>query len=313
MGHDWIRIGYVCCVLLLVFLVFPSSPLSDRTVDGDGRYEHTVEPVGSEAYQERLDEITGPDGNASDLRQRSYANLSPAAREIFDRTLENEPSSDGAYAYTPTLCRDDAVACPYRDRGDLPPEFSYEPDAPPADSAIVVHTADGTYLYSTGAATMVKTDGGFEEPIAILGVLFVLPYILFVGALESTSTRRGRWKAAALLATPIVLVPFAMRVANLPIVAGIGMAGVLLLAAPLQVLSVPREPDRWFRVGAVVAGVAGALAMALIPYADVYLWPRTASVGPGLIAIGILWVAGPVLRSIDLLRTSWERFDVHGR
>lgn len=308
MGRDWIRIGSICCVLLFLVLAFPSSPLSDRTVDGDGRFEHTVDPEGSEAYQDRLEELTGPDGNASDLRQRSYENLTPAARKIFDRTLENEQSPDGAYAHTPTLCQDDAIACPYRDRRELPSEFSYEPDSPATSSAMIVHTDDGTYLYATGAATMVETDGGFSEPIAILGLLLFLPYFLFLGALESTPTPRDRWKAAAVLATPLVLVPFAMRVANLPIVAGIGLAGVLLLAGPLQVLSVPRDPDRWFHVGAIVAGVVSALAIVLFPYVDVYLLPENAKAGSALAAFAIPWLAGPVLRSLDLFHAGWERF-----
>lgn len=308
MGRDWIRIGCVCCILLLLVLVLPVSPLLDRTVDGDGRYEHVVDPEGTEAYDDRVEEIAGPNASDAQFRHRTYGNLSSSARDIFDQTLDTKQKPDGAYRMTPKLCTDGAIACPYRDKSDLPPEFSYDPDAPANASAIVVHTDDGAYLYSTGAATWMQTDGGFGQPAGLFGVLLVLPYLVFTSGLLTSMTRRERWIAASVLSAPAALLSVVLGGTILPTLAGLAIGAVLLFAVPLQLLSVPRDPDRWFYVGTLVAGVASILAIVLFPYADVYLWPENVSIGPALVAFAIPWLAGPTLRSLDLLHAAWARF-----
>lgn len=197
-------LGLGVALLLVVLALYPGTLASPSLSPHESvQYSHAVEPESSERYAEWTEEV--------DLDTYAYEDLSPPARELFDRTRAAEPSQYGwKYTYTPRVCRDAVLVCDGFFRHELPAEFTYGEELTPQEALVIVEDGDDRYLLKTG---QFGHGDRFGPPVRQVGVwLTVFPLALFVGvvAVSAASDRVlvGTVGWGVLVATLAVLAPY---------------------------------------------------------------------------------------------------------
>lgn len=203
-------------MLLVALLFHPATFAAPYPQEHDSQYAHTL-----------VSEWEG-DG---ELEVYEYDELSPVARELFDRTRE----ADGFYS--PDVCAEFMLVCDGYYEDDLPDEFAYGSYLSPSESHVIVEDGDERYVLKTGQGSvqaMYFDTGGIVSFVtliptalflvfvvganriigtaaadrvlgasvaggAILGLLSMLaPYLEMYGVI--TAERLGRWTIALLYA-----------------------------------------------------------------------------------------------------------------
>ena len=167
-----LRLFGIAAAVGLVFLASypgafasPYEPASETE-----RYQHAIIPESSDAYEK----MTGE----REFETVDYAELSPTAQELIDRTKAGEPGHCDRIRYTPEICQDFVLVCDEYRADELPGEFTYGEDLRPEDAYVLVEDGDDRYILQTGAeghADMFMRAG-------IIGRFFVLVTLIPLAA-----------------------------------------------------------------------------------------------------------------------------------
>lgn len=136
--------GIAVAVVLLGLAFYPGTLTSPYATSQDTlRYAHTIVPESSPQYEEYAEE--------HDPETLRYDELSPVARELFDRTKAAEPRSyDGERRYVPDVCRDFVLVCDTYSQDELPDEFTYGTELTYEEAFVFIEDGDDRYLLRTG-------------------------------------------------------------------------------------------------------------------------------------------------------------------
>lgn len=184
-SHRRVRLaGFVVAALLLVLAAYPGTFGAPYVTASDGpQYAHTIVPAGSPLY----DEYT----SGYDHEVYQYEELSPVARELFDRTRAAEPREqyNGERRYIPEVCRDFMLVCDTYYEDDLPEEFTYGTELDYEEAFVFVEDGSDRYLLQTG---WTGQGGLFAFPVrVVLSWLTLVPLAGFIGLLATKSADTG--------------------------------------------------------------------------------------------------------------------------
>lgn len=136
----------VIAALALIGLVFSypgaiSSPYSDTGLDGyyDNRIVEQADDAESIEHPAVTDETS----------VYQYSELSPVAKEVFDRTLSDDDNS-----FTIVICHDWTLTCDEYYESEVPDEFQYGAVGHNVDESelyTVIENEEGAYVLQTGA------------------------------------------------------------------------------------------------------------------------------------------------------------------
>lgn len=276
-------------LLLLSLSVYPAT-LSTMTFQLGSTYEHRLDAVGSDAYHERLDDVESETGtNESAIPVFEHEALPPDVREVVDRTLDEDEGPDGTRRHVPVLCQDDALACPYPTRDELPEELAYG-SSDGTYAAFVVETDEGRFLFTTPAV-----DPGPIPPAIHLSELWKLLFVpvfaahaLFLVAVGSEPFLGERRRLAAVGASAAgVVLTLGTDVLSAPmVVAGLCFGPAAYAPSPLR--------DRRVRAAAVLVGLAVAVVAVgpayVLAYTDV-----SVSFAAQRVVVLLLGLGGPLV------------------
>lgn len=222
-------LGIAVAVLLVVLALYPGTLASPYLSPQETtQYSHAVTPESSDTYEEWTEEF--------DPDYYRYEELSPEARELFDRTRTAEPSEHGwERTFTPRICRDVVLVCDGYVRGELPEEFTYGEELTPDEALVIVQHGEDRYLLKTGEF---GHGDRFALPIRPVGVwLTLLPLALFVGgvAVSATTDRAlaGTVGGGALVGVLGFLAPYLEMIGVVPVPV---LGGLLLVSVWTTVL-----------------------------------------------------------------------------
>ena len=192
-GRTLQLLGVVTAVLLVALLFYPgtfSSPYADRNA---GDYSHAL---ASEWERE------------GEIPVYQYGELSPPARDLFDRTR----SAGGSYR--PDVCQGFMPVCDGYYEDELPDEFAHGSDLSPAESHVIIDDGPERYVLETGQSGHAD---GLVSPSGVISFITLVPFAIFlvfvVGAARIHRT------------------PTADRALGASVAGGVTL-GVLSLAAP---------------------------------------------------------------------------------
>jgi len=171
--------GVAMAVLLLCLAFYPGTLASPYVTASDTpRYAHTIIPESSSLYDDYTDE--------SDLAVYQYAELSPVAQELFDRTraAEPRPQYGDQRRFVPDVCPEFMLVCDTYAAEELPEEFRYGEELSRSEALQFV-VADGEqYLLRTGT---MSHGAFFPYPDRLIAAwLTMLPLALLIGYLALT-------------------------------------------------------------------------------------------------------------------------------
>ncbi|WP_281193346.1 hypothetical protein [Halorubrum sp. F4] len=165
----------VVVALLLVGLPFYAGTFSPGYSPNSYNYEHEIEAGPADDVTGGLE--LGDDTDLEDITYE-YEEMSPTARELFDRTLRADSSE-----YVPDVCENYVLVCDGYYKQDLPSEFIYGPGMSDEFRYSVVEYDGNGYLLRTG----VEEGSG---PNFLLGfvVFFVRGLMLLHGGAIAAAT-----------------------------------------------------------------------------------------------------------------------------
>lgn len=209
--------GLVVAVGLLALAAYPGTLASPyETTRGGPSYDHAIVPESSVTYEEYASD--------PDLATYRYEDLSPAAKEVFDRTL-----ADPDREFEPTVCRGFVLVCDAYAQSDLPPEFEYGTRLRPDEALRFVEKGGERYLFRTGTINH-ATLFGFSN-LLFLAWPTVIPLGLLVAraayAAESDRYVAGVTAFGAVVAALSLVAPYL----EMYRVVGAFWVGVAVLAA----------------------------------------------------------------------------------
>lgn len=282
--------------LLLALVPYPATFVGPG--ESADYYEHRVAPASSQAYDAQMETIRDEGANESELRHVAYDDLSPTARELFDRALDRPPSDDGAHAVEPIVCRDGAYLCPGYDREDLPEEFEYATDRQPEAVALVVERGDERHLYSTSGLGLQSRHGSPGLALLLFAGISTLAigagFVAGAGAGHVLSSLAGR-VATVVLGATVFSLPFTDSVPA----AAADAPSFLILAVGLSVIAyalTPSPRSLRSRKWALGCGVGLVVAVLVVPYvATVFRSEPAFFAAIGAVLLG--WVA-PLVHSV---------------
>lgn len=152
--------GAVGVAVLLGALAFHPGVLYPGYDSGVERYEQSIEAGPSENVTGEVELETSTDIERITYR---YEELSPTARELFDRTL-----AAGSGTYTPAVCTEHVLVCNGYQQGELPPEFTYGAGLDDASLYTIIEYDGDRYLLRTGSAHT------YNDPNFLYGFLWML-------------------------------------------------------------------------------------------------------------------------------------------
>lgn len=165
--------GLAVAVCLLALAAYPGTLNTPyETARGDPSYDHEILPESSYVHEEY--------GSDPDIETYRYEDLSPAAQEVFDRTL-NDPDRE----FEPTVCKGFVLVCDAYRQSEMPAEFTYGTQLRPAVALDWVEKGGERYLFRTG---FIDHAGlfGFSN-VLFLAWPTVIPLGLFVGRAAARS------------------------------------------------------------------------------------------------------------------------------
>lgn len=175
--------GVAMAVILLWVAFYPGTLASPYVTSSDSpRYAHTIIPESSSLYDDYTEE--------SDLPVYQYAELSPVAQELFDRTraAEPRPQYGDQRRFVPHVCPEFMLVCDTYAAEELPEEFTYGEELSRSEALQFV-VADGErYLLRTGT-----TSHGAFFPYPdrlVVAWLTMLPLSVLIGYLAVTGGNR---------------------------------------------------------------------------------------------------------------------------
>jgi len=231
-------VGLVVGVLLLTSGVIPhpvfASPYETRE---PAPYLHQAVPEGSDQF-DRLVDLYEFDPTTS----TPAAELSPAARDAVERTVDREPDADGWRRYELPVCRGSVVVC---DSVQEPPtDFEYG-EGPPGEVFQLVSVGGKTYLLQTGVQTGAGLNDGLgDQPAATyLWLGGLLPFGVVVIASQAIAQRTGDHR--------------------LPTLVTVAGGGLVVAGVAVPYLVVAGVASYEAIVGPVTIGVIGATALAV--------------------------------------------------
>ena len=184
MSNRWSNTGLIVAAavvaLLLGALAFYPGVLAPGYVLSDSvNYEHEIEAGPGDNVASEIEF-----GHPDDLEHITYRyeELSPIARELFDRTRTAESAT-----YTPKLCTDRVLICDTYYHKNLPPEFIYGKSLDNVSLYTVVEYDGDQYLLRTG----VDWTATYWNPLYGIVVLLFRGLLVFhAGALVATTLMR---------------------------------------------------------------------------------------------------------------------------
>lgn len=190
--------GLVVGVLLLGLAAYPGTLAEPyETARNSPAYDHTILSASSVTYEEHVDD--------PDIETYRYDDLSPAGRELFDRTLAAPDRQ-----FEPTVCKDFLLVCDAYPESELPPEFTYGTQLRPDLALHFVVKDDERYLLQTGTINHAGLFG-FSNTL-FLAWPSVIPLGLFVAraahASESDRYVAGATGFGAVVAALALVAPY---------------------------------------------------------------------------------------------------------
>jgi hypothetical protein len=149
-------LGIATAVLLVALLFHPATFAAPYAGEHTSQYSH-----------ELVSEWEG-DG---DLAVYEYDELSPVARELFDRTRE----ADGSYS--PDVCAEFMLVCDGYYEDELPDEFTYGAYLSPPESHVIVEEGDERYVLKTGQGSVQAI---YFDTGGIVSFVTLIPTALFL-------------------------------------------------------------------------------------------------------------------------------------
>jgi len=231
-SHRQLKVaGFVVAALLLALAAYPGSFGDPYVTASDSpKYAHTIVPESSPLYEEYT--------AGYDHEVYQYAELSPVARELFDRTRAAEPREqyNGNRRYIPAVCRGFMLVCDTYHEDDLPEEFTYGTELDYDEAFVFIDDGSDRYLLRTG---WTGHGGLFAFPIrSVLSWLTLLPLAGFIGLLAAraadTSLLTGAVGGGAVVAVASLLSPYVEMTGA---VSGLAIGVVCLLAVWLSIIA----------------------------------------------------------------------------
>lgn len=220
--------GIVIAILLVGLIFYPGALASPYITAQDGpQYAHTIIPESSPMYEEYTSEY--------ELETYRYDELSPVARELFDRTraADPRPQYNDERRYIPDVCRDFVLVCDAYSQNELPGEFTYGTELS-TEATLQFIEADERYLFQTGYTSHATL---FAFPFRFfMAVLVMLPLAIGVAvtAVKSENARilAGTVGGGVVVAVLSLLAPYLEMYG----IVSARLIGVLVLAGVWLVL-----------------------------------------------------------------------------
>ena len=204
-SHQFLRYSGIALVVVLLGLAFYPGTLTSPYVTGQDtpRYAHAIVPESSPQYEGYVEE--------HDTEVLRYDELSPMARELFDRTRAADPRNyDGEREFIPDVCRDFVLVCDAYPQDDLPDEFTYGTELTYEEAFVFIEDGDDRYLLRTGTTGHLFF-GPFPVDFVIRWLTF-LPLAAFVAVVtlrsESDRVLGGAVVGSVAVAALGVLAPY---------------------------------------------------------------------------------------------------------
>lgn len=246
MGFKSVSLGafIIVAILLLVGLPFYSGTFVGGYDINTHQYEHEIVAGPTDNATETVNLSQSIESEATRYR---YEDLSPVARELFDRTRTAD-----SLTYTPNVCESYVLVCDSYYEADLPSEFTYgygfdSVDSRNADVYTVIENNGDEYLLRTGTSqTMPSYIHLGMLSLLLRGLMLVQAVILSITALtlyDRSGIGNSRlfvlFGAGALFAAWGVLTPY------LEIFVGISSVTSIRFALPVGVLVCLIGPYLW--------------------------------------------------------------------
>jgi len=223
----------IVVALLLIGLPFYPGTFTPGYEQNSYNYEHEIEAGPANNVTGGLE--LGGGTNLEDITYE-YEDLSPAAQELFDRTLSADSST-----YVPVVCQNHVLVCDGYYKQDLPSEFIYGPGPQDEFRYSVIEYDGNQYLLRTGVSESPNS------PNFVAGFiwLFLRGLMLLHGAAIAVATvvrLSDRWAGAdghgytALVGVGTLLAALGFLTPYLEMYAGIDPLIILYASGPGAVI-----------------------------------------------------------------------------